>query len=92
VSGCAGCGKLFPETSELFKHGVFSRRRQKNGVLVVYRSGGLKIWMLRVLNGDCREQSERKLKVETAVGKVMASSFCYSEGIVGGIPSDVCRR
>ena len=33
-----------------------------------------------VLNGDCREQSEGKLRMEITVGKVMGSIFCYSGG------------
>jgi hypothetical protein len=33
-----------------------------------------------VLNGSCAEECENKFKVQTAVGKVMASILCYSGG------------
>jgi hypothetical protein len=72
---------------------VFSTRPcQQNDVLVVHTSGEQK-HKFRALNGDCREESDNKFKVQTAVDKVMAGLLCYSEwNIISGIPSDVCRR
>jgi hypothetical protein len=63
-------------------HAVFAaRRRQVNGVLVVQPSG---IQMIEAEGDKWRLEggggSGNKLKVQNAVGKVMASILCCSDG------------
>ena len=61
---------------------VSARLRPQNGVLGVHPSWGHKDRRQRLLNRDCREDEGEKVQDVNLAGKVIASVFWSSEGIL----------